>query len=311
MLISSLTDTGFISEDVIVGHDEFFNSNFAIQYNGHATSFNVLELEYFNTLKDFCTADSFDQVIRDRQFDFQPQYRRLNFDTYLGRLDATIQYGIKNDYLIIVSGQEKQPGIYSIRVEGVWKITSMLNGKTTENYGMDDPGKKTIIIEPVEYIRHCTKSAFLATIPDFKWGANKAFADEAWTCFKTEQWQKMEHLFKSNKLNVFNESVLPPNKGFSSTVKLSVPPGHVFCSFGEKYRLYGNFEGNYMIPCEDEFLFNMDGTAVLKKYQVLKKITNVLTGPSIPWGGNPTQTFYYLPVTIRNLKNLEMIAEVL
>ncbi len=115
---------------------------------------------------------------------------------------------------------------------------------------------------------------------------------EAYNYFKQGQWKKLEELFNTHRVNVWNGLSYPPNRGFVNYTKAPLKVGARIDRYGGKVdEITGKLsdEGKYFAN-EGEVFTNRAlpaGTKqeVYTQYEVIKEIPNVKQGEAIPWFG--------------------------
>lgn len=128
MVITKVKDIGYSSDRIYNSEDTFYQAKFPVPVDGLQISFSAFDIKLlFGGLANFCTHEVFEQIVKEGNFNFYPNYNGHDFDAHLGKGEVIMGYAIKDGYIIAVSPTEQQPGLYWLIIEGVWKIEKSLD----------------------------------------------------------------------------------------------------------------------------------------------------------------------------------------
>ena len=148
---------------------------------------------------------------------------------------------------------------------------------------------------------------FIESVAQFKGGARPELARHAHDLYERGKWQELETFFERNGLN----DGWPPNRGFISTGKTTLPENFVFDRYGGyvdkntgRFKDSGGFIAEKSVEFEKRALpeaYKNPKIKPLNAYRVLKPI-KVNEGEAIPWFGQPGKGVQYeLPAGIDEL----------
>ena len=151
---------------------------------------------------------------------------------------------------------------------------------------------------------------FIESVNEFKGGARPELARQSHDLFVEGKWTELQTLFERNNIN----GGWPPNRGAIATREIELPPNAEFDRYGGyvdpktgRFRDSGTFVAREDVPFPQRALpeaYNDPKIKPKTTYRVLKPITGVKQGETIPWFGQPGKgTQYELPAGIDDLVN--------
>ena len=187
---------------------------------------------------------------------------------------------------------EVKIGIQNFARSGISEKPDTLNATSRENYVLEESRARMrgeVGKGAGSLFRGVSKSEFIGTVGDFANGVYAQIADQAWDLWKQQKWSDLENLFNANKINKYNNVVLPPNNGAINIIKKTLDPS----DFNGNLIIdrYGATTGKFTAPANTPFgqraLPSSYAGQTPQKYKVLKPIPNVEEGQIIPWFNQP------------------------